>query len=91
MLSGGKWDKLHDISRRVYSGDGVAPTIHTSGGGQQEPKVLEPKVIGGIGEKKSNGGTQWYQQDRIYDNEIAMSVTTGFHPYYKTEEKAVKS
>ena len=82
MLSGGKWDKLHDISRRVYSGDGVAPTIHTSGGGQQEPKVLEPKVIGGIGEKKSNGGTQWYQQDRIYDNELAMSVTTGFHPYY---------
>ena len=26
MLSGGKWDKLHDISRRVYSGDGVSPT-----------------------------------------------------------------
>lgn len=44
MLSGGKWDKLHDISRRVYSGDGVAPTIHTSGGGQQEPKVLEPTI-----------------------------------------------
>lgn len=86
MLSGGKWDKLHDISRRVYSGDGVSPTIHTSGGGQQEPKVIEPRVIGGIGEKKSNGGTQWYQQDRIYDNECAMSVTTGFHPYYKTEE-----
>lgn len=90
-LSGGKWDKMHDISRRVYSGDGVAPTIHTCGGGNLEPKVVEPKVIGGIGEKKSNGGTQWYQQDRIYDNEIAMSVTTGFHPYYKTEEKAVKS
>lgn len=41
MLSGGKWDKLHDISRRVYSGDGVAPTIHTSGGGQQEPKIID--------------------------------------------------
>ena len=49
----------------------------------------EPKLVGGFGEKKSNGGTQWYQQDRIYDNELAMSVTTGFHPYYKTEEKAV--
>ena len=24
-------------------------------------------VWGGIGEKKSNKGTQWYQQDRIYD------------------------
>lgn len=41
MLSGGKRDKLHDISRRVYSGDGVAPTIHTSGGGQQEPKIID--------------------------------------------------
>ena len=26
----------------------------------------KPKVLGGIGEKKSNSGTQWYQQDRIY-------------------------
>lgn len=39
-LSGGKWDKLHDISRRVYSPYGLSPTIHTCGGGQQEPKVL---------------------------------------------------
>lgn len=72
MLSGGKWDKLHDISRRVYSGEGIAPKV-----------VEEPKVIGGIGEKKSNGGTQWYLQDRIYDNNIATSVTTAFNPYYK--------
>lgn len=38
-------------------------------------KKIMPKVVGGIGEKKSNGGTQWYQQDRIYDsNEIALCV-----------------
>jgi DNA (cytosine-5)-methyltransferase 1 len=42
----------------------------------------KPKVLGGIGEKKSNNGTQWYQQDRIYDNKIAISVTTSFLPYY---------
>lgn len=42
MLSGGKWDKLHDISRRVYSADGLAPTVHTMGGGQQELKIIEP-------------------------------------------------
>lgn len=42
----------------------------------------KPKVIGGIGEKKSNGGSQRYQQDRIYDNKIAISVTTAFNPYY---------
>lgn len=83
MLSGGKWDKLHDIGRRVYSVDGCSPTIHTMGGGNLEPKIAEPKVIGGIGEKKSNGGTQWYQQDRIYDDNMAISVTTAFNPYYK--------
>lgn len=34
----------------------------------------KPKLIGGIGEKKSNSGTQYYQQDRIYDSEsIAMA------------------
>lgn len=42
----------------------------------------KPKVLGGIGEKKSNNGSQWYQQDRIYDNNIAISVTTAFNPYY---------
>ena len=46
----------------------------------------KPKVLGGIGEKKSNGGSQWYQQDRIYDNKIAISVTTAFNPYYLAKE-----
>lgn len=32
------------------------------------------KVVGGIGEKKSNGGTQWYQQNRIYYGDIALCV-----------------
>lgn len=46
----------------------------------------KPIVLGGIGEKKSNNGTQWYQQDRIYDNNIAISITTSFNPYYKEEK-----
>lgn len=47
------------------------------------PSEVKPKVIGGVGEKKSNGGSQWYQQDRIYDaDKIAISVTTAFNPYY---------
>ena len=43
---------------------------------------VKPKLLGGIGEKKSNGGTQYYQQNRIYDNECAISVTTMSNPYY---------
>ena len=45
---------------------------------------VKPKVIAGIGEKKSNNNTQWYQQDRIYDNNVAISLTTSFNPYYKS-------
>lgn len=37
-LCGGKWDKLHDISRRVYGIDGLSPTLHTAGGGQYRVK-----------------------------------------------------
>lgn len=43
---------------------------------------IKPKVLGGIGAKKSNGGSQYYQQDRIYDNKLAISITTSFNPYY---------
>lgn len=124
MLSGGKWDKMHDQSRRYYSIDGTAQTIPTSCGGNHEPKIaeplvwdgynqqiradssivgtltrncgsdlkrngqgiIEPKLVGGIGEKKSNGGTQYYQQDRVYDSrEIAMchpaNLPTGSYNY----------
>lgn len=114
MLTGGKWSKMHDISRRYYDADGLAPTIPTSGGGHHEPKIAEPLVwdgfnqqiradstvvgtltkncgqdlkrngqgiiepilVGGIGDKKSNGGTQYYQQDRVYDG----SGTAMCHP-----------
>ena len=44
----------------------------------------EPIVLGGIGEKLSNNGTQWYQQDRIYDDNVAISVTTVCNPYYRS-------
>lgn len=45
-----------------------------------------PKVIGGLGEMKSNGGTQFYQQDRIYDNNVSIAVTTICNPYYKSKD-----
>lgn len=48
------------------------------------------KLVGGIGEMKSNNGTQYYQQDRIYDSEeiaLCQSANESFNPYYKVEEK----
>lgn len=44
--------------------------------------VCVPNLIGGVGEKKSNGGTQHYQQDRIYDDTLATCVATQCNPYY---------
>lgn len=66
----------HHASRIVDS-EGIAPTVTENHGTVTATVVndeIKPKLVGGIGDKKSNGGTQYYQQDRIYDSEsIAMA------------------
>lgn len=44
-LSGGKWDKIYESARRVYSEGGISPTIHTCGGGNTEIKVLTRRMF----------------------------------------------
>lgn len=39
-MKGGVWDKIHESARRVYDPEGLAPTIHTCGGGNLEPKIV---------------------------------------------------
>lgn len=40
-------------------------------------------VWGGFGEKKSNGGTQWYIQDRVYDSDgLSPALTTYIANYW---------
>ena len=54
----------------IVDGEGIAPTVMENYG--TITAIVEentPKLIGGIGEMKSNGGTQFYQQDRVYDGE----------------------
>lgn len=50
--------------------------------------MRKDKVIlwGGIGEKKSNKGTQWYQQDRIYDTNGISPTLTGIQFWIITRE-----
>ncbi len=38
-LKGGKWDKINESCRRFYDIEKIAPTIHTMGGGNTEPKI----------------------------------------------------
>ena len=68
MLSGGKLDKLHDTNRRVYASDGLSPTLTTMGGGQREPKILEPLAL-----DEQNG---YIRQDGI----VGTLVTDGSSP-----------
>ena len=62
-------DHTFESANRVYDTEGVSPTLPTCAGGNIQPKVLEVEVIGGMGEMKSNNGTQFYQQDRVYNKE----------------------
>lgn len=55
-----------------------------------ESNEIMPKLMGGVGEMTSNGGTQYYQQNRIYvSNSIALCLTAheSFNPYYFIEEE----
>lgn len=37
---GDKWEKMHEMSRRVYETEGLSPTVHCAGGGNTEPKIV---------------------------------------------------
>ena len=56
-----------------------------------------PKVLGGLGEMKSNGGTQYFQQDRVYSSVgIAMchpaNIPGGSYKYliYRRDKNEVR-
>lgn len=40
-MIGGKWDKLHEQSRRIYSSLGISPTLTTVAGGNHEIKIFD--------------------------------------------------
>lgn len=40
LLNSPPYDRMFDLSRRVYSTKGIAATINTFGGGQTETKIL---------------------------------------------------
>lgn len=62
----------------VQSENNISPTLDT----RADCLGVCVNCIGGIGEKKSNGGTQYYMQDRIYDNKLATNVNASINPNY---------
>ena len=89
-------DNTFESANRVYDSDNLCPTIPTCAGGNIQPKVIEETVcIGGLTEeKKSNGGTQFYQQDRVYKGDIALAIPAnlpqGSYKYMMTETIEIK-
>lgn len=48
---------------------------------------IEPVMLGGLGEKVSNGGTQYYNQDRVYDSRsVSITISTVSHPWYLVKD-----
>ena len=84
MLNGGKIGKMHDISRRAYYENSVAPTIHTSGGGNQEPKVIvtDQQIVDSIPDSNS------YNKRKAQEMLDKKGYLPEFHvPYNSSEVK----
>ena len=75
---------------------GMIQTIKTSPDvGVVVENEIDPVLVGGIGEKKSNSGTQFYQQDRVYDSSsIAMchpaNLSGGSYKYLDKERLRIR-
>lgn len=57
-LQGGKWDKINESCRRVYSEDGISPTIHTCQGGNTEPKIITHNITQTVNVRKYSVDTE---------------------------------
>ncbi len=85
--SGKIQESRHNMTELQPRNDGVSNTLTTV---QKDNLLLEPKLVGGLGEK--DWGKQWRQGNHVYDSEaIAMAITaqplgnTGGNSYlYKT-------
>ena len=91
--SGGANEKWGNMKRFEPRDDGISNTLSTV---QKDNLVAEPtlaRCVGGIGEKKSNGGQQYYQQDRVYQGDIALahpaSIPGGSYRYVVEEPLAL--
>ena len=79
----------------VYDINSLSPSLNTAQGGGREPHIVESVCVGGIGEKKSNGGTQYFQQHRVYSmGDTALCIPSqlpgGSYNYIETKIVAMR-
>lgn len=91
-------DHTFESANRVYDDNGIALTVNTCGGGGLQPKVVDIKkisnCIGGISD--SIWGTQYHQQDRVYQmQDIALAhpanIPGGSYKYLEVKKMGEKT
>nr|WP_253294663.1 DNA (cytosine-5-)-methyltransferase [Anaerocolumna aminovalerica] len=75
-----KFQRMHDQSRRVYSEDGIAPAMHTCGGGNTEPKVGRDnlKIVRKLTPKETNRLMGFDDIDYERCKNVGMSDSQGY-------------
>lgn len=80
----GKWGKVTEMHQRVYSPEGISPTITAQGGGNQEKKILAEsqievagQMVGGKWETSYNLSRQVYSPEGIAPTQVAAAGEGG--------------
>lgn len=75
-----KFQRMHEQSRRVYSEDGIAPAMHTCGGGNTEPKVERDnlRVVRKLTPKEAHRLMGFDDIDYERCKAVGMSDTQGY-------------
>lgn len=69
-------DPVHS-NDRIYSEEGISPTLNTMQGGNRQPFVQVSAEVIQLNQSKESGGKQPYQTNRIYDiNGISPDLDT---------------
>ena len=74
---GEKWDKMHDISRRVYEPDGISPTVHCQQGGNTELKIVAMRGRNPDNPSDRTKGAPLEQRLEANEQGLCNSLTTG--------------
>lgn len=75
-----KFQRMHEQSRRIYSEDGIAPAMHTCGGGNTEPKVERDnfRIVRKLTPKEAHRLMGFDDADFERCKAVGMSDTQGY-------------
>lgn len=97
-LNGGKWDKMNESIRRVYSPQAASPSLTTCCGGNHEVKIEEVSVYdeqnrylrtdGNVGTLTTDGSSPKHN-NRIVEPSKDFVVWDGYNQQVRTDQSCV--